>query len=65
MSTNPLQFIFDLFDKFQGFAGACKSFLFYEIGVGDLSFTVWQLIGGGALVTVLVMVLIKLITPLL
>lgn len=65
MSSNPMQFIFDLFDKFQGFVNACKTFLYTEISVAGYDFSVWQFLGGGILVAILIVIVVKTLTPLL
>ena len=60
MDINPMEFIFSLFDKFQGFADACEQILYTRIGLGSLSITVWEFIGGTAVVTLFVIFVIKI-----
>lgn len=59
MSTNPMQFIFDLFDQFNGLIEACKQFLFSEIEVLGFTFSIWQFLGGASVVAVLIAVIVK------
>ena len=65
MTSNPMEFIFQLFDKFTGLVEACKTFLFTEISVAGYTFSVWQFLGGGILVAILVVIVVKTLTPLL
>ena len=59
MPTNPMQFIFDLFDQFNGFIEACKEFLFTEINVLGFTFSVWQFLGGASVVAILIAIIVK------
>lgn len=55
-----IDFIFDLFDMLINFTNAMYNFLFFEINIGDIfKLSVWQLIGGVGMVSLLVAWLIK------
>ena len=59
MSDNIMQFIFDLFDKFVGLIDGFKTFLFSEINILGMTISVWQFIGGGAVVGILIAIVVK------
>ncbi len=61
MTNNWLQFIFDFFDKIVSMFGAFKSFLLSSITIFDVEISVWALLGGGLLLTVLIAMIIKAI----
>ena len=61
MTSNPMEFIFQLFERFQSFTEVCKEFLFTEINVLDTTLSVWEFLGGGLLITVLVIIIVKLV----
>ena len=61
MSDNPFSFILDFFNVLSNLAASVKSFLFTQVSVLGYTFSVWQLLGGSLLVTILVAVFIKAI----
>lgn len=52
-----------LFLKLIDFSTTLFDFLFYEINVLDVNFSVWQLLGGTALIVMLVAWLVKKVVP--
>lgn len=62
---NPITFIMELWNGIIGFATSAYEFLFTELTVAEQTFTAWQLICGVGLVAILVLVVVKAITPLL
>lgn len=52
-----------LFLKLIDFSTTLFDFLFYEIDVLNVTFSVWQLLGGTALIVMLVAWLIKKVVP--
>ena len=66
MSSNIFyEFSFGLFLKLAEMAQILLDFLFSNIELLDIKFQVWQLIGGGVFVTLLVAWLVKKIIPVL
>lgn len=66
MASNMFyEFTFGLFLKFADMAQILLNFLFSNIELLDIKFQVWQLIGGGVFITLLVAWLVKKIIPVL
>jgi hypothetical protein len=62
--NNPAIVIYDIFNKIVELFNVLRDFLFEEITLAGINFSVWQLLGGVGLVAILVLVLAKLIVPL-
>lgn len=66
MNSNILyEFTFGLFLKLAEMAQILLDFLFSYVIVLDIKFQVWQLIGGGVFITLLVAWLVKKLVPVL
>lgn len=66
MNGNQLyEFTFGFFLKLAEMAKILLDFLFTNIQVLDINFQMWQLIGGGVFVTLIVAWLVKKIAPFL
>ena len=59
MTGNTFDMMIDFFKALLSVGRSLKSFLFASLDLGFIEISVWGLITGGALVTVLVMVFIK------
>jgi len=67
MITNPISFdlIFEFIDKIISLGTTVWNFLFTTIEIMDYRFSVFSLLGGTLLVTLVVLLLVKAVTPLL
>lgn len=52
-----------VFEKLADLANVLYNFLFTRIGIGDWSFSLWQVLGGVLIVTLLIAWLIKKLIP--
>lgn len=59
MTFNPFSFVLDLWTKLSGLASVLYDFLFYEIGMGSFTFSIWQLLGGVGIISIIVVSLIR------
>ena len=58
---NAFAFIFEFFEKILALCENLKNFLFEEVNIFGETISVWGLLSGGIVVTILVAVLIKAI----
>jgi len=64
-SVNWFSFIFLVFEKLIDLSNALYNFLFYELELLGLSVSLWQVLGGTAIVVLLTARILKLVVPLL
>lgn len=63
--VNWLTLIWEVFWRVIELANALYNFLFWEFNLLGLEISLWAILGGAAITTILVARLVKLITPLL
>lgn len=63
-TTNPFQFLFQAFFWLLQLGQTIWDFLFMDIQLGDNHFQLWTILGGGIIVALLVLKLIKDFVPL-
>lgn len=59
-----VEIIIGFFEKLMSLYEALKNFLFEEISILGQTFSVWELLGGGALITILTIAIVKAFNPL-
>lgn len=55
-----MDMVFDFFDSLLDLVANLKTFLFSEVTVFDYTFTCWELIGSGLLITLLIAAFVKI-----
>lgn len=65
LDFNVFTFMFDLIFKLSSLYTVMYNFLFKIINVGQYSFSMWSLLGGGVITSLLVMKIIKKVVPLI
>lgn len=59
-----VEIITGFFEKLMSLYEALKNFLFEEISILGQTFSIWELLGGGALITILTIAIVKAFNPL-
>lgn len=59
-----VEIIIGFFEKLMSLYETLKNFLFEEISILGQTFSVWELLGGGALITILTIAIVKAFNPL-